>query len=88
MTPISMLPSLHRQFEHWLFDLPEGVDSAPLRIVWVPMDSLAPFVDEQIYAKRDDTRWHYAAADGSFEADILVDGDGLVVDYPPLFARI
>ena len=37
MTPISMLPSLHRQFEHWLFDVPEDVDSAPLRIVSVPL---------------------------------------------------
>jgi membrane protein len=37
MTPISMLPSLHRQFEHWLFDVPEDVDSAPVRWLSVPL---------------------------------------------------
>jgi len=63
-------------------------ESRRLRIAWVPMDSLEPFVDEQIYTKVDDTHWRYAAADGSFDADIVVDFDGLVVDYPPLFARI
>jgi hypothetical protein len=62
--------------------------SQHLRITWVPMDTLQPFVDEQIYSKIDASHWHYAAADGSFDADIVVDADGLVVDYPPLFARI
>jgi membrane protein len=32
-----MLPSLHRQFEHWLFDLPETVDSAPVRWAIAPL---------------------------------------------------
>jgi uncharacterized protein len=58
------------------------------RMVWVPLDSLEPFVDEQIYTRRDDTHFHYAAADGSFAADITVDADGLVVDYPGLYHRI
>jgi hypothetical protein len=58
-----------------------------LRVVWVPMNSLVPLVDQQIYIKLDDTHWHYAAADGSFDADIVVDADGIVVEYPPLFTR-
>jgi uncharacterized protein len=58
------------------------------RMVWIPLDSLEPFVDEQIYTRRDDTHFRYAAADGSFEADITVDEEGLVVDYPGLYHRI
>jgi hypothetical protein len=57
-------------------------------MAWVPLDSLEPYVDEQIYTRQDDTHVHYAAADGSFEADITVDADGFVVDYPGLFRRI
>jgi len=37
MAPIRMLPSLHRQFEHWLFDLPETVDKAPVRWAIAPL---------------------------------------------------
>jgi membrane protein len=37
MAALSMLPSLHRQFEHWLFDLPESVDNTPLRWASVPL---------------------------------------------------
>jgi len=31
------LPSLRRQFEHWLFDLPEAVGGRPLRWVFTPL---------------------------------------------------
>ena len=48
MAPISMLPSLHRQFEHWLFDLPESVDSAPLRWVSAPLRFLYALVRDLI----------------------------------------
>ena len=57
-------------------------------MAWVPLDSLEPFVDEQIYTKRDDTHFHYAAADGSFEADLILDAEGFVIDYPGLYRRI
>lgn len=58
------------------------------RMTWIPLDTLEPFVDEQVYTKLADGRFHYQAADGSFEAEITVDADGLVVDYPGLFHRI
>lgn len=58
------------------------------RIVWIPLDSLEPFVDEQVYTRRDDTHVYYAAADGSFEAELTLDSDGFVADYPGLFRRI
>lgn len=56
-------------------------------MAWIPLDSLEPMVDEQIYTKRDDRRFRYQAADGSFEAELTLDDDGLVVDYPGLFVR-
>jgi hypothetical protein len=46
-------------------------------------------VDRQVYRCLEaETRYRYEAFDGSFSADITVDDDGLVVDYPPLFHRL
>jgi hypothetical protein len=59
----------------------------PFRMAWVPLDTLDPFVDEQIYTQLAPDRYRYRAADGSFEADITVDDDGLVIEYPGLFQR-
>jgi hypothetical protein len=58
------------------------------RMAWIPLDSLEPFVDEQIYTKRDDTHFHYVASDRSFEADLVLDSEGFVVDYPGLYRRV
>lgn len=58
------------------------------RMVWLPPDTLDPFVDEQIYTRLGPDRYRFRAADGTFEADLTVDGDGLVVDYPGLFRRV
>jgi hypothetical protein len=58
------------------------------RMVFVPLDTLTPFLDEQIYERLDGHRFRYRAADGSFTAEIEVDADGLVTRYPPLFERL
>lgn len=58
------------------------------RMAWIPLDTLIPFVDQQIYTRLDDSRVHYQAADGSFETTITIDEDGFVRDYPGLFRRI
>ena len=63
-------------------DVPREFDMA-----WVPLDSLEPFRDTQIYTKLDDTHFRYAAADGSFTETLTVDEHGIVVDYPTLFRR-
>jgi hypothetical protein len=62
---------------------------APRRfdMAWVPLDSLAPFVDGQIYTMRDATHFRYEAADGSFEAELTLDRDGFVLHYPGLYER-
>lgn len=57
------------------------------RMAWVDLASLTVRPDQQIYTRRDATHIHYQAADGSFERTIEFDADGLVLDYPGLFAR-
>jgi uncharacterized protein len=63
-------------------------ESRRFRMVYVPADTLEPFVDEQIYTRLESHRYRYDAADGSFSAEITVDEDGLVRDYPGLFERL
>ena len=59
------------------------------KMLYVPFDNFAPFVDEQRYVCRETgRRYRYEAVDGSFDAEIEVDEDGLVVSYPPLFRRM
>ena len=57
-------------------------------MAWVPLDSLEPFRDGQIYTQLDSTHYRYQAADRSFEQVLTVDENGLVVDYPTLFSRV
>lgn len=60
----------------------------PFDMAWIPLDTLEPFRDSQIYTKLDDTHYRYAAADGSFTQVLTVDEHGLVLDYPTLFKRV
>jgi uncharacterized protein len=58
-------------------------------MLWMPSDTLDPFVDGQRYTCLEpDKRFHYAATDGTFEATIEFDEYGLVTDYPGLFRRV
>ena len=65
---------------------PEG--RAEIIALYVPLGGLAPRIDRQIYTRLDDRRFRYEAADGTFSAEIAVDEDGFVTDYPGLFARL
>ena len=63
-------------------------ERAHLRMVYVPFDSFEPVADGQIYTCLEPgRRFLYEAADGSFRSELTIDEDGLVVDYPSLFAR-
>ena len=65
-----------------------GGDPVEFRMAYVPFDTFEPAVDGQCYRCLEAGRlYRYEAADRSFTADIAVDGDGLVTDYPGLFAR-
>ena len=57
------------------------------RMVWIPLDTLDPLIDEQIYTKLGPGRFRYQSGDGTFTADLSVDDDGLIIDYPALFRR-
>lgn len=62
---------------------------AKLQMVYVPFDMLEPIRDGQHYTcLAQDRLYRYQAEDRSFTADLPVDEDGLVLDYPTLFERI
>lgn len=42
---------------------------------------------KQKYSRISDSKYHYENVPNDFEADIEVDAEGLVVDYPELFVR-
>jgi hypothetical protein len=58
------------------------------RVAYIPADTLEPFPAEQIYTRLSERVYRFETADGSFTADITVDADGLVLDYPGLFERV
>ncbi len=58
-------------------------------MLYVPFDTLEPLVDNQIYTcLAVARRFRYQAADRRFEAELPLDDDGFVQDYPPLFRRV
>jgi uncharacterized protein len=60
-----------------------------LKMLYVPFDTFEPMVDGQCYTCLKDGRlYRYEAGDRSFRADLPVDEDGLVIDYPTLFRRL
>ena len=64
-------------------------ETQDFRMLYVPFDTLLPLVDDQRYTcLRQDALYRYEAVDRTFAADLPVDEDGLVVDYPTLFRRI
>ena len=65
---------------------PEG--RAEIAALYLPLGSIAPVVDRQIYTRLGDRRFRYEAADGTFSAEIDIDEDGFVADYPGLFVRV
>jgi hypothetical protein len=58
------------------------------QMAYIPADTLEPFPDEQIYTRLSQHTYCFEEADGSFTADITVDDDGFVTDYPELFERV
>ncbi|SES33428.1 putative glycolipid-binding domain-containing protein [Rhizobium sp. NFR03] len=63
-----------------------------LDMLYVPFDTFEPLRDSQHYTclsegMTNDRLYRYEAADRSFTADLSLDEDGLVLDYPTLFIR-
>lgn len=57
-------------------------------MAWVDMINLHVDADSQIYTKLASDRFRYQPVDRDFQADLIVDGDGLIVTYPGLFTRM
>lgn len=63
--------------------------TARLTMLYVPFDTFEPVIDGQRYTCLvEDRLYRYEAEDRSFAADLPVDEDGLVTDYPSLFERL
>jgi hypothetical protein len=75
--------------------LESGLDETPLVMAWVALPSLAVIRSEQYYsaaAPLDRATGHavvrYRSGTRDFMADLTVDADGIVIDYPRLARRI
>jgi hypothetical protein len=62
--------------------------SADVDTAYVDFPTLAVRRDAQRYTRVEERLWRYEARDGSFEREITVDEDGVVVEYPGLFSRV
>ncbi|MCP8884536.1 putative glycolipid-binding domain-containing protein [Devosia sp. XJ19-1] len=62
-------------------------DNQPVRfaMAWIDATSFELKRSEQLYTRLDASHYHYQSA--NFEATLSVDDNGLVVEYPGLFAR-
>jgi hypothetical protein len=69
-----------------------GGDRVELTVAWVSVPDLSVRADGQSYtwlgSTSDRHMIHYEASDGSFEADITLDSDGIVIDYPGIARRL
>ncbi len=61
--------------------------SADVDTAYVRLPELTVGRDAQRYTRLEDGRWRYEARDRSFEREITVDEDGIVLEYPGLFSR-
>lgn len=70
-------------------DLTPSDGSTRLRVLYVPFATFEPLADTQLYTCLDaGRRYRYEAAGRPFVAELPVDADGFVIDYPGLFERI
>ncbi|SDH06179.1 putative glycolipid-binding domain-containing protein [Pelagibacterium luteolum] len=72
-----------RRIRDWVVGEPRRFAMA-----YIALPGLMVSRHEQIYTKLGADRFRYQNADGSFEAQLSVDEDGFVIDYPTLFARV
>lgn len=61
--------------------------SADIRVAYVPLPSLEPEAVAQRYTRLGESRYLYEGLFRSFSAELAVDADGLVIDYPGTFRR-
>jgi uncharacterized protein len=64
--------------------LPIG-GSAAVRAAWVRFPELSVEVLEQVYHRTAERRYTYESNGGAFRAELTVDEDGFVIEYPNLW---
>jgi len=68
--------------------LERAVPETPLVMAWVEVPSLRVLRSEQIYASSGAGAVRYANGSRDFAAELRVDRDGMVVEYPSLARRV
>ena len=68
--------------------LDEDVSEVPLVMAWVDVPSLCVIRSDQVYGSADYGRVRYRSYSRDFQAELTVDDDGVVIDYPGLARRI
>ena len=63
-------------------------ESADITTAYVDFPSLEVLADPQRYTRLAATTYRYESRDTDFTREIMVDDDGLVLDYPGLFVRL
>lgn len=61
--------------------------AAEIKVAYVLAPELRLRTGRQVYARLGEKLWRFQAPDSGFTAELTVDGEGFVLDYPPLFAR-
>jgi hypothetical protein len=62
--------------------------SADVDTAYVRLPAMSVGRDAQRYTRLEEGRWRYEARDRSFERELSVDEDGIVLEYPGLFSRV
>lgn len=60
-------------------------EHAPVLAAWVRFPDFAVEVLDQTYTRLSESTYHYESAGGAFTADLTVDPDGFVLEYPGLW---
>jgi hypothetical protein len=80
MTPFTNTLPIRR------LDLKIG-QSADIEVAYILVPELSLRAAPQRYTRLDERHWRFESLDSGFTADITVDEEGFVVDYPGLFRR-
>ena len=80
MTPFTNTLPIHR------FGLKVG-QAAEIKVAYVLVPELSLRAAPQRYTRLAERRWRFDGLDIDFTADLTVDADGFVVEYPGLFRR-
>ncbi len=57
-------------------------------MAWIPLDTLDPFADEQVYTRLGPTAVRFQSDEGRFGRVIETHPDGFVTRYPGLLERV